>query len=183
MHEHSATRATNTRSLLRRYAGQVVGTAAVAMLLVFAFSNLKTEPTGAPTGEQSSVPGIAAVDLQRDLATPTPVALPAPEKPTAAPEPVRPRRAAADRPQPAAPAAPAPSPTVEPEPGPPLALTPPPQEPDSFVTAAGRTSVAVLKTSANFVTTTVPNAVVTTTKDALGKAKSFGAAVLDRITP
>lgn len=70
------------------------------------------------------------------------------------------------------------------DPGPPLPLVPPrQQETDSLVAGAGKTGLTALKNSADFVTRTVPRAVVDTTREAVAAAKSIAAAVLDRVTP
>jgi hypothetical protein len=160
---------------------QVAGTVAAAVIVVAVFANLRSEPSPVPAGESTQVRGIAASELRRDVVSPTPTA-PA-EKPIVAADAKREARKPAPR-KPHEPAA-AKVATVEPaavvEPG----LPPPPPTPveDSFVSAAGKTSLAVLRTSTDFVTSTVPKAVVSTTRDALGKAKSFGTAVLDKVTP
>jgi hypothetical protein len=164
----------------------VAGTAAAAIVVVGVFANLRSEPSPVPAGEQTQVRGIAASDLRRDFApvTPTPTA----EKPAAAATPVEVKREAR-KPAPRKPQEPAaakvaatqPAPAVDP--GPPLPVAPPAPADDSFVSSAGKTSLAVLRTSTDFVTSTVPRAVVSTTREALGKAKSFGTAVLDKVTP
>jgi hypothetical protein len=162
---------------------QVAGTVAAAVIVVAVFGNLRSEPSPVPAGESTQVRGIAASELRRDVVSPTPTA-PA-EKPIVAADAKREARKPAPR-KPHEPAA-AKVATVEPaavvDPGPPLPLAPPPPVEDSFVSAAGKTSLAVLRTSTDFVTSTVPKAVVSTTRDALGKAKSFGTAVLDKVTP
>lgn len=170
---------------------QVAGTVAVAVMVVGVIANLRSAPLDAPSGETTQVRGIAATDLRsRDVATPTPIA-PA-EKPAAEAK-AEPRKAPAPRKvqeaskDPAKPQEPARIQTVAvapTDPGPPMPLTPAQKpEDDSFVASAGKTSVTVVRTSAEFVTSTVPRAVVSTTRDALDKARSFGAAVLDKVTP
>lgn len=159
---------------------QVAGTMAVAVAVVGLFANLRDEPAPVPTGEQSQVRGIAESDLRsHDVAevTPTPVEKPAAAAPA---EVKREARKPAPRKEPVRTAAIEPAPV---DPGPPLPIAPPAPSEDSLVANAGKTSLAVLRTSTEFVTDTVPKAVVSTTRDALDKAKSIGTAVLDKVKP
>lgn len=168
---------------------QMAGTIAAAVIVVGVFANLRSEPAAVPAGEQTQVRGIAASELRRDVVevTPTaPVEKPVAEAKHEARKPVPAPRKAQEAAKPAEPArtqvaAIEPAPT---DPGPPLPLTPVQKvEDESFVTAAGKTSLSVLRTSTTFVTSTVPNAVVATTRGAIDKARSFGTAVLDKVTP
>jgi hypothetical protein len=166
---------------------QVAGTVVVAVMVVGVFANLRTEPASGPAGEQTQVRGIAAADLRGDVVTPTPVEKPVTDAKRETRKPAAPRRAQEAAKETAKPQEPVRVQTVAVvpvDPGPPLPLTPAQNlEDPSFVTAAGKTSLSVLRTSTTFVTTTVPNAVVSTTREAVDKAKSFGTAVLDKVIP
>lgn len=172
-------------ALSRRFGVQILGTAAAAFVVVIALANMRDEAAITVPAEQEQIRGIAAADLHREVVLPRPTAaVPAPAagevRPTAT---TQATRNVPSKPQPAAPVR---AELAEPAspPGPPLPLAPPARaESDSFVVAAGRTSVAALRTSADFVTRTVPRAVVTSTRDALLKARDFGESVWDRLTP